>query len=343
MSYGSETQANTLLPALTSGLALSVYTVDSDDPLLKVPATISDRMYQPVSAIDNTALTTRTVDGAGAFDALMASVNVHLKSEFDKNRITGAEYTKAYIALTQAAMQSAVQFVLGKDQAFWAAQQSQIAAITGRVQLGIAKIELTKTQLESLQVEANFALAKLRLATEDAQYGTAKYTLDNILPAQLAQANAQVTLSGAQTGLTASQQISQDTQNGISAYNLTYMLPQQLALATAQASTANYQLSYVIPAQLTLVTEQAQSQRAQTMDNRVDGTPVVGVLGKQKDLYTQQITSYQRDAETKATKLFTDAWVTQKTMDEGLSPPTNFTNTVMDVVLTKVRTNNGLT
>ncbi|MBQ5153795.1 hypothetical protein EGM85_11085, partial [Macrococcus caseolyticus] len=63
---------------------------------------------------------------------------------------------------------------------------------------------------------------------------------------------------------------------------------------------------------------------------------------KQKELYTQQITSYQRDAEVKAAKLFTDAWITQKTIDEGLTPPNGFTNASVDDVLSTVKRNNSL-
>jgi len=85
-------------------------------------------------------------------------------------------------------------------------------------------------------------------------------------------------------------------------------------------------------------------QRAQTLDTRSDGvTDVEGVLGKQKDLYTQQITSYRRDAETKVAKLFTDAWITMKTIDEGLSPPTGFTNASLDEILGVLKVNNDLT
>ena len=65
-------------------------------------------------------------------------------------------------------------------------------------------------------------------------------------------------------------------------------------------------------------------------------------MGKQVDLYSQQITSYQRDGEVKTAKLFTDAWITMKTMDEGLLPPTNFQNTSLDAILGDLKTLNGL-
>ncbi|MNT93606.1 hypothetical protein D3C72_2351200 [compost metagenome] len=85
-----------------------------------------------------------------------------------------------------------------------------------------------------------------------------------------------------------------------------------------------------------------EAQRGQTLDLRSDGATVTGVMGQQKVLYAQQVTSYQRDAEVKAAKLFTDAWITQKTMDEGLLPPDGFTNASVDTILTALKANNNL-
>ena len=83
-------------------------------------------------------------------------------------------------------------------------------------------------------------------------------------------------------------------------------------------------------------------QRAQTLDTRSDGSTVVGAVGKQKDLYSQQIKSYQRDSELKAAKLFADAWTVQKTVDEGFVAPANFQNPSLDSVLGHIKTNNNL-
>ncbi len=176
-----------------------------------------------------TDLTTKVDDNVAVFDGVMASVYNHLGSEFNKGRITGSDYTKAYIELTGSALAASVQFVLGKDAAYW-----------------------------------------------------------------------------------------------------------QALLIRQQAINAE--------AQKALIIEQTEVQRAQTMNTRLDNvTTVAGAIGKQKDLYTQQIASYIRDSELKAAKIFADAWITQKTLDEGLTAPTNFTNATVDIVLSKIRTNNSLT
>jgi hypothetical protein len=276
MSYESDIEANALLVSLTEGVSFEVPNVDLTGSEFAVPGDVTAAMYALLTKLTNADLTTG-VDGTGTFDVLMKSFAAHLKVEYNANRITGAEYTKAFIALTESAMGGAVQFLLGRDQAFWQAQTAQIAAITARIGLESAKVQHAALQFQALTAEVDYALTKLKLATEDAQYGTLKYQLDNLMPAQL-----------------------------------------------------------------TLLREQVEAQRAQTLDTRVDGVPVSGTLGKQRELYNQQITSYQRDSEAKAAKMFVDAWITQKTIDEGLLPPNGFTNASLDEVLTVLKTNNNL-
>lgn len=112
-------------------------------------------------------------------------------------------------------------------------------------------------------------------------------------------------------------------------------------LKQAQYAAAKMQLP-LLEAQTDLIQEQEEVQRAQTLDTRSDGSPVLGVLKKQKDLITQQIQSFLRDAEIKAAKMFADSWSVQKTIDEGLTAPSAFTNSTIDEVMLSVKTNNAL-
>ena len=65
----------------------------------------------------NTAdLTTQVIDGTGVFDALMHTVKLHLQEEFDASRISGSDYTTAYIQLMGTAMQVAVQYAVSKPE-----------------------------------------------------------------------------------------------------------------------------------------------------------------------------------------------------------------------------------
>jgi hypothetical protein len=190
-----------------------------------------------------TDLTTGAIDGAGVFDKIMTSLVAHLKVEYTANRIAGAEYTKAYVGIVGVALQTAQQFLVASDQAYW-------SDLTAEAQ--IANLVLQGEGLEITNTD-------------------------------------------------------------------------------------------ILPQQHLLLQEQTEVQRAQTMNTRTDGvTAVVGSIGKQKDLYTQQIASYQRDAEMKVAKLYSDAWITQKTIDEGLVAPAQFVNTEVNEVMLAIRAANNL-
>lgn len=279
MSCGAESEANALMTSLMDGVTWNVPNVNLDDPLLNLPTGLGldSALYGVVKRLEVTDVTTGVVGGEGMFDKLAASMKAHLAEQYEKGRLTGSEYTRAYIELMTACMASAVSFLVQRDQAFWQAQQAQIAAITARVAMQTAKVELAAMQLQAETARANYALTKLKLATESIQY-----------------------------------------------------------------CIANYQLSDILPTQKTLLVEQTNAQRAQSSDTRTDGQPVAGTLGKQKDLYDQQITSYQRDAEVKAAKLFTDAWTVQKTVDDGIVPPDNFANASLNTILGRIKQNNNL-
>lgn len=277
MSCSAEVEANRLLEELTKGDDFTLPDVDMTGPEWDIPGGDASPIFGAIDKISNESLTTREVGGSGTFDALMESAHNHLKAEFKANRITGGEYTKAYIAMMESCMSNAVQFLLGRDQAYWAAAMAQIQAVTARVQLATSKAQFVLAKIQALSAKSDYALTKMKIATESETYCAALF-------------------------------------------NANQMLPQQLKL----------------------LTEQTEAQRAQTLDTRSDGATVTGSVGKQKELYSQQITSYQRDAEVKASKLFTDAWITQKTIDEGLNPPNGFTNASIDTILTKLKSNNGL-
>ncbi|UVX30955.1 virion structural protein [Klebsiella phage VLCpiP4a] len=275
MSCGAETEANRLLLALTAGEDFALPEVDMSN--WDIPGGDNSPIFAEVPRITNESLTTREVGGSGVFDALMESASKHLKAEFKENRITGGEYTKAYIATLEACMGNAVQFLLGRDSAYFQAALAQIQAVTARVGLATAKAQFVLAKVQALTTKSEYALTKLKLSNESQNYCAALFNLDNILPAQER-----------------------------------------------------------------LLQEQYEVQRAQTQDNRSDALPVRGSIGKQKDLYDQQITSYKRDSEVKAAKLFTDAWITQKTIDEGLVPPDGFTNDQINPILMTLKSNNNL-
>lgn len=303
---GADVLANTLLTSLTAGVDFAVPAVDFDDTAFDQPSGTGP-LYDTVDKLEITDLTTGVVDGTGVFDKLMSSLVAHLKVEYQANRISGAEYTRAYIGVVGAALQTAQQFLLGRDQAYWGsllvqaqAKAAEIEAVTARLQLETVRVVLARSQFEAATAEVNYGLTKMKISTEDITYANL---------------------------------VTQGVGLGIQNENL-----------TLQGEGLEFTNDELLPVQKNLLQEQVEVQRAQTMNTRTDGTTtIVGSVGKQKDLYSQQIDSYKRDAETKVGKIFTDAWITQKTIDEGLLAPTQFNNTNVDAVLTKLRTANNLT
>lgn len=310
MSCGAETEANAVMAALLAGVSFTIPTVDLSGADYTLPPSVP--IVLP-AAPTNADLTTTAIDGSGTFDQVMKAVNAHLKQEFDKGRITGDQYAKVYLGSMESALANSVQFLLQRDQSYWTAVRAQYEAkiaearlVQARVELATAKVQLAAIQYTALTQEANYALTKMKLSTESIQYCTAKYNLDDIMPSQKAMIDKQVE--------------GQQLQNDTTTYNLDMILPIQKELATYSMEAA----------------------RAQTYDTRTDAAAIGGTLGKQMALHTQQITSYQRDSEVKAAKLFTDAWITMKTIDEALPPPINFDNTSLNVILGNIKVNNNL-
>ena len=92
------------------------------------------------------AYTENSLQGNGYFDRIMSSAELHIRDEFDKNRITGANYAQVYIQTIQAAMQCSCQLM---QDAY---------------KLPLAKVEILKAMVELEMAKAN--LEKLKLETE---------------------------------------------------------------------------------------------------------------------------------------------------------------------------------
>jgi hypothetical protein len=358
-THGGEIVADELMVALLTGEDVTIPVIDLDSTEFQIPGDTNSDAYSILSKLTNADLTTGSITGTGTFDKLMVGVAAQLKGEFDNNRITGAEYTKAYIGITQSALSIAAQFLLGKDSAYWQAVQAQALAVTARLQLQTAKIQNAAAKLEAMTTKANYALTKLKLSILDTEYATGQYNLDNLLPSQLAQTNAQTSLLSydltavkpvevanlnKQGTLLDSQKLGQDKQNDTAAYNLSTilvkqagLLDEQIAGAAKDTDTKTYNLTDIMPVQKLSLQEQAEAQRGQTMNTRSDGTtPIAGSIGKQNELYAQQVVSYQKDSQLKAAKVFSDVWITCRSIEEGFPLPKQFDYLSTDYATEKV-------
>ena len=76
---------------------------------------------------------------------------------------------------------------------------------------------------------------------------------------------------------------------------------------------------------------------------RSDAIPVSGSVKSQKDLYSQQVISYQRSAQLNAAKVFADAFTAESALTDGAGgSPVAINATNVSAVLTTLRTANGL-
>lgn len=343
MNCGIDTSANSLMESLTKDVDINVPVIDLSSPIYQFPGDETGTLYKEIASVSNKDIVASAKEGDGTFDALMEGIATHLDKQFKLNRISADDYSKVYIALTEAAMTNAIQFVLQKDATKWAAINAQLNAITARVLLESEKNKLATFYIEALESKTKYALGKSQLAISGIEHCTAQYTYDNILPKQSLTLQKQIdgldidnrTKNFNLTAILPSQHLGLELDNDAKDFNLKNTLP-------ANYRTAVFNLTEILPAQRDLLHEQKEVQVAQTLDVRTDGLPVVGTLGKQKDLYTQQIASYKRNAETNAAKMFLDSWITQKTLDEGLLPPDALNNSSVNEVMNAIKLANDI-
>jgi hypothetical protein len=116
---------------------------------------MSDITFEDVTNINNT----------GVFDKLMVSVNSHINTQYEANRITGSDYATVYLGSLQSAMSQSVQFVLSEQLT-----ETQVA---GLIVDNLIKAE----QLEKAQEEVKLLYTERVL--KDKQ--VAKLGLDNAM------------------------------------------------------------------------------------------------------------------------------------------------------------------
>lgn len=311
-----------LYPTLTDGFTIPELPDFTLDKFNFDPDLTSD-LYQDPKAVTVGDVTDACVDGDGDFDIMMKAVDAHLEREFKGNRITGAQYAEVYASVIQSTLNNATSFTLQKDQARW-------QAITAQMQARIAEIEATKAliSLEQAKVEtakaifdmqnsgAQYALTKMKIATEDATNCSIRadnaikdYQLDYVLPADVALKTyertelmpSQVAINQVQSDrilpaeaavkefenrvLQPIEQALQELQRDrilplsadIEEYRLDNIMPVELA-------QQQHILNQRMPAETNVVKEQWEQARAQTLELRSDGlTPISGVIGRQKE------------------------------------------------------------
>lgn len=280
--------------------------INPDD--FRLPDGLLDKIINYKVSATLEEVTTKNPDGTGAFDTFMTAISKHLEKEFSQGRIVGADYSNAYIAAMQMALQQAVDFVLKKDQVFISVTTAQLAAIDAAIGIIKSKIALITAQIQAYIAQTQYAGEKLKLSNLHETYIT--------LIAQYNKLCEEVNVQKAQTSGTR-------TDNATVAGSI-----------GAQIQMINEQIK--------LVKEQIESARAQTLDTRTDGAVVKGQIGKQKDVASQQIIAFKQKAGIDAANIASNAWITSKGMNDAVEAPTSMQNAALNNVVDQVYANAGL-
>ena len=351
------TEAITAFNALIAGITFPVITDNVADASFALPGQTGFLYAAPV-ALTVDKLTDTTVGGDGVFDKIMTSLRNHLIEEYDNGRITGREYAEVYQALTATALQNAVQFAITADSAAYQnalvqmqARAAEAQAISARAEIIRAKYAVISAIAESENMKANYALTKMQIAVQDIGYSQVEQqvVLTTNQAASVASEKATIDYRLANILPEEKRQMTYTIDNILVkeydklVYEVGTLLVDQHNNLVKDLDIKTYQEDHILPTQKLLMLEQYEVQRAQTLNTRSDNTTtVVGAIGKQKELYTEQISSYVKDARLKAAKFWLDGWITQKSLDEGLIAPTQLTNAEIDEVLVSIKTNLGL-
>ena len=193
-----EERALQLLESTTKGLNFEVPNVDFNSTAFTIPDSLAEALQQAPQQLTLEQLTDKQIGGAGCFDVVMSAMKAHLTAEYEANRITGAEYTKAYIAMMQSALQFSVQYLLGKDGAYFQALGAQAQALSANIDAYTAKVRLAIAQSQAHQSKAQYAAQVLQLSSVEKQTGLIEAQTDTqvqqkeLLVEQTQQAHAQV-------------------------------------------------------------------------------------------------------------------------------------------------------
>lgn len=190
-----ETRGNEIFQTLDLDISIPVVTLLQDK--FNVPDRAGNELFADIERIELSTLTEGEVGSNGAFEKIMVSMRAHLQLEFEKGRITGDQYAKVYIEMLNIAMTTAVQMVMGKEQAYWQAvllreqgKRAQNEAVSAAIGIETAKLQYMINRYQADMVEAQMVLAKAQLATEDAKYLLTHAQID-LVDQQIEIANAQ--------------------------------------------------------------------------------------------------------------------------------------------------------
>ena len=226
-----------------------------------------------------------------------------------------------------------------------------------------AQTSLTKSQEEQIRAEMQkvpYEIEVLQSQVDESKIKVLQeqYNLDNLMPAQLGQINAQtagvvketelkdyqlVNLYPAQLAGTLAQTENVQQDTALKEYQVQFLYPAQLAQANKQLELTEAQIA-VQNKQLDLLQEQVNQAKAQTdyyaqkvvTEKAQTDASVIGdgsVIDVQVDLMNAQKDGYKRNAEQQAAQIMSNTWNVRRQTDEDTQA--NSTNLLDDATVGK--------
>lgn len=270
-------------------------------------------------------LTSGEKQGAGFFEEIMRTVNSMIHEEYTRERIVGTDYANVYLGTMTAALATASQFILQYELT-----NQQLILISEQIKQAQENTALIQAQIRNM--DADTAIKTKQLTVMDKQ-------LDQ-MDAQIAQTNKQVEQITKQIESMVKQDLLTDAQTS-NTLEQTKLVEQNI-INTANQNTTITKQQLKIDKETELLDQKLKTEQAQIVDV-VDGANVMGVIGKQKDLYTAQKDGFIRDAEQKASKIYTDVWISLlSTLGSAEPDQAGFSNSNTAKMMDKLREGIGV-
>ena len=299
--------------------------------------------------LDITKLTECTLEGSGVLDKLLHTARVHLQDEFQQGRITGKEYSNAYIAIYDRMVQSAIAYALAAEKAPYEIAQleaqtalteeqrkqveeetryrlpAEIQQIQAQTEQVKAATELTKQQRENLIDELLTASAqRLQIQAQTALITQQKSNLEadglNI-PKQGELIDAQV-IATLREGDLKEQQILLAEKDVLLRDKELAIKEQQLLLAAEELLLKAEEIE-VAKSQGELYAQKVITEKAQ-VDSSVVG--VGSVIDTNNRLLNAQADAYEKEQVIKAVKVAMDTFITGYTNGDRWGNTANLQN-----------------
>ena len=257
--------------------------------------------------LDITKLTECTLEGSGVLDKLLLTARVHLQDEFQQGRITGKEYSNAYIAIYDRMVQSAIAYALAAEKApYEIAQLEAQTALTEEQRRQVEEETRYRLPAEIQQIQAQTALTTQQKANLEA---------DGLnIPKQGELIDAQVIATLREGDLKEKQILLADKE---------ISLKEQQLLLTAEELRLKAEEIEVAKAQVELYAQKVITEKAQVDSSVVGAGSVIDTNNK---LLNAQADAYEKEQVIKAVKLAMDTFITGYTNGDRWGNTANLQN-----------------